>query len=171
MLEEAKAQCDVLWVGLQVDPTVDRPHKNKPVQSYEERYIQLAAVKYVDMIIPYTTESELESLLRFLPIDVRILGEEYRDKDFTGRGLNMSVYFNSRNHNYSSSDLRKRIYNAESSNNQGAEVERLHNIVDQLLAHCPDAECSTCGKIVCPHGEPMHFHHDGCPACAMMEEV
>ena len=109
MLEEAKLQCDRLIVGLQTDPTLDRPEKNAPLQSVTERYIQLAAVKYVDEIIPYSTEQDLSNLLKALPIDIRIIGEDYRDKDFTGKELNIPLYYNKREHDWSSSALRKKI--------------------------------------------------------------
>ena len=89
MLEEAKTQCDYLICGLQTDPSVDRPKKNSPIQSYYERFIQLSAVKYVDKIIPYTTEKELLTILQTNNIDVRILGDEYETKPFTGNNLNM----------------------------------------------------------------------------------
>lgn len=88
MLEEAKQQCDHLIVGLQTDPTLDRPHKNKPVQSVFERFVQLRACKYVDEIVVYSTEADLLNLLQSFPIDVRILGEEYEGKDFTGHLMN-----------------------------------------------------------------------------------
>jgi glycerol-3-phosphate cytidylyltransferase len=118
MLEEAKRMCDYLIVGIQVDPTIDRPKvKNKPVQSIIERQIQLAACRFVDEIIVYTTEKELEDVLMTLPIDVRILGEEYKDKDFTGKDIcdkrGIELYFNKRDHYFSSSDLRQRVYDAE----------------------------------------------------------
>lgn len=110
MLKEAKAQCDYLIVGLQVDPTIDRPNKNKPVQSITERYIQLAAVTYVDEIIVYSTEDDLLQVLKSYPIDVRIIGEDYKGKQFTGHDLGLhDIYYNSRKHDYSSSNLRKRI--------------------------------------------------------------
>jgi len=109
MLEEAKLHCDRLVVGLQTDPTLDRPEKNAPIQSVTERYIQLAAVKYVDEIIPYSTEQDLSNLLKALPIDIRIIGEDYRDKDFTGKELNIPLYYNKREHDWSSSALRKKI--------------------------------------------------------------
>jgi glycerol-3-phosphate cytidylyltransferase len=109
MLEEAKLHCDRLVVGLQTDPTLDRPEKNAPLQSVTERYIQLAAVKYVDEIIPYSTEQDLSNLLKALPIDIRIIGEDYRDKDFTGKELNIPLYYNKREHDWSSSALRKKI--------------------------------------------------------------
>ena len=113
MLKEAKTQCDYLIVGLQTDPTIDRPHKNKPIQSILERYIQLEACKYVDQIVPYATEKDLQDLLTSYPIDVRIIGEEYKNQRFTGYDLPMSVYFNSRQHSFSSTELRGRILSAE----------------------------------------------------------
>ena len=113
MLRESKEQCDYLVAGLQLDPTIDRPEKNKPIQTIVERYTQLKAVKYVDEIIPYTTEKDIEDILEMYQIDVRILGEEYKDKDFTGKDicarLGIDLYFNKRDHRFSSSDLRKRI--------------------------------------------------------------
>jgi glycerol-3-phosphate cytidylyltransferase len=114
MLEEAKSQCDYLICGLQIDPSVDRPQKNSPVQSYYERFIQLSAVKYVDAIIPYTTEEELMTILQTNDIDIRILGDEYETKQFTGSNLNMDYYFNKRTHNYSTTELRKRVALKES---------------------------------------------------------
>jgi glycerol-3-phosphate cytidylyltransferase len=113
MLREAKSKCDYLLVGLQTDPTLDRPNKNKPIQTIVERYTQLKAVSYVDEIIPYSTEQDLEDILTLYPINVRILGEEYRDKHFTGKEVckdkSIELYFNSRKHRFSSSELRSRI--------------------------------------------------------------
>jgi glycerol-3-phosphate cytidylyltransferase len=109
MLKEAKEQCDYLIVGLQTDPTIDRPTKNKPVQSILERFIQVEGCKYVDQIVPYSTEEDLINLLTSYPIDVRIIGEEYRDKQFTGHNLPIAVYFNRRQHNFSTTDLRQRV--------------------------------------------------------------
>ena len=110
MLREAKDQCDYLLVGLQVDPSVDREEKNPPVQTIIERYTQLKAVGYVDEIIPYGTEQDLEDILSMYTINVRVLGEEYRDKDFTGKEIsNGKCYFNKREHNFSSSELRQRV--------------------------------------------------------------
>jgi glycerol-3-phosphate cytidylyltransferase len=109
MLKEAKEQCDYLIVGLQTDPTLDRPTKNAPVQSILERFIQLDGCKYVDQIVPYSTEQDLVNLLTSYPIDVRIIGEEYKDKQFTGHELPIAVYFNRRQHNFSTSDLRQRV--------------------------------------------------------------
>lgn len=113
MLEEAKQHCDFLICALQTDPTIDRPSKNKPVQSIVERWIQLDAVKYVDQIVPYTTEEDLENIFRSFKLDVRIIGEEYRESDFTAKDIceeqNIKVIYNSRGHNWSSTELRKRI--------------------------------------------------------------
>lgn len=118
MLSEAKNHCDYLIAGLQTDPTIDRPEtKNRPVQSIVERQIQLAACRYVDEVVVYQTEQDLVDLLLILPVDVRILGVEYRDKEFTGmyecqmRGI--ECIFNSRDHSFSSSSLRKRVVAAE----------------------------------------------------------
>ena len=118
MLAECKTVCDYLIVAVQSDPTIDRPGaKNKPVQSIVERYVQLSAVKFIDEIIVYDTEKDLEDLLMFLPITVRIIGEEYKDKEFTGkqicddRGIN--IWFNKRTHRFSSSELRNRTYQSE----------------------------------------------------------
>ena len=110
MLKDAKEQCDKLIVELQTDPTIDRPEKNAPIQSYEERYIQLEAVKYVDEIIKYETEEELYQLLKLLRPDVRILGSDYEDgRYYTGMELNIPIHFHQRNHDYSSSNLRKKL--------------------------------------------------------------
>lgn len=109
MLKEARTQCDYLVVGLQSDPTVDRNWKNKPVQSLFERFVQLQACKYVDEIIPYTTEKELRDILTSYQIDIRIIGEEYRDQRFTGYDLPTEVYFNSRQHSFSTTELRQRV--------------------------------------------------------------
>ena len=114
MLREAKSVCDRLIVGLQVDPTIDRPQsKNKPVQSLVERYVQLKAIEYVDEIVPYQTEQDLEDVLQMYPIDIRILGVEYREKEFTGKDIcrqrGIDLYFNKRDHRFSTTDLRKRV--------------------------------------------------------------
>ena len=109
MLKEAKSVCDYLIVALQIDPTLDRPDKNMPIQSFYERWTQLSAVKYVDKIIPYSTEMELMTILQNNSIDIRILGDEYKNKVFTGCDLEMEYYFNKRTHKYSSSELRKRL--------------------------------------------------------------
>ena len=116
MLREAKSQCDYLICALQVDPTFDRATKNSPVHSIVERQAQLAAIKYVDEVIIYCTEADLIDIINMYPIDVRILGEEYRQKDFTGkdecRNRGIQLYFNKRDHRFSSSDLRERVKNA-----------------------------------------------------------
>ena len=109
MLKDAKQQCDKLIVGLQINPTIDRPEKNKPIQSYEERYIQLEAVKYVDKIIKYTNEKDLYKKLLDLKPDIRILGSDYINKSFTGDDLNIPIYYHNRNHDYSSTNLRGKI--------------------------------------------------------------
>lgn len=117
MLEEAKRQCDYLICGLQMDPSMDRPEKNKPTQSIVERYIQLKGCKFVDEIVPYASEQDLEDILRSFKIDVRILGDEYKDRDFTGRQYceekGIKLYFNSRDHRFSSSGLRKMVHEIE----------------------------------------------------------
>ena len=117
MLREAKEQCDYLICGLQVDPSIDRPEKNSPIQTVVERYTQLKAVSYVDEIIPYLTESDLDDIMSMYHIDVRILGEEYREKDFTGKDIckkrGIQLHFNKRDHRFSSSDLRKRVSERE----------------------------------------------------------
>lgn len=119
MLREAKEQCDYLICGLQVDPSLDRPEKNAPIQTVVERYAQLKAVSYVDEIIPYLTEADLCDILAMYHIDVRILGDEYKEKDFTGKDIckkrGIQLYFNKRDHRFSSSDLRKRVAERESS--------------------------------------------------------
>jgi len=113
MLRDAKDQCEYLICGLQVDPSADRPEKNRPIQTVVERYTQLKAVGYVDEIIPYSTEEDLKDILSMYHIDVRILGDEYREKDFTGKEIckrrDISLYFNKRDHRFSSSELRKRV--------------------------------------------------------------
>lgn len=113
MLREAKTQCDYLICALQVDPSVDRAEKNKPVQSLVERWTQLQAVKYVDEIIPYQTERDLEDILQLFNLDVRIIGEEYKHGKFTGRAIcaarGIDIYFNKRDHRFSTTDLRQRV--------------------------------------------------------------
>ena len=113
MLEEAKSYCDKLIVGLQLDPSIDRVEKNKPTQTLIERYIQLRGCKYVDEIVPYITEQDLLDILQTFKLDVRIIGEEYRDKDFTGKDYcknnNIEIYYNSRKHRFSSTSLRKQV--------------------------------------------------------------
>jgi glycerol-3-phosphate cytidylyltransferase len=109
MLKEAKSICEHLIVCLQTDPTIDRPTKNKPVQSVFERFTQLSACKYVDEIVPYATEKELLDILQSYPIDIRIIGEEYKDKEYTGKELPIPIYYNKRRHSFSTTELRKRV--------------------------------------------------------------
>lgn len=121
MLEEAKRQCDYLIVGLQTDPTLDRPEKNRPTQSVVERYIQLKGCKFVDEIVPYATEQDLEDVLRSFKLDVRIVGDEYEEREFTGRkyceAKGIELYFNARDHRFSSSLLRKEVADKQNSIN------------------------------------------------------
>ena len=110
MMREARTVCDHLIVGLQSDPSIDRPQKNAPVQSIVERHMQIAACRYVDEIIVYNTEAQLLEILKYVDWDVRILGVEYRDKEFTGREETLSrCYFNQRSHTFSSTELRNRV--------------------------------------------------------------
>ena len=117
MLSEAKNHCDYLIAGLQNNAQWDRPDKNAPIQSIVERQISLSAVRFVDEIVVYNTEKDLEDILLTLPVDVRILGVEYMEKDFTGRAIcekrKIELVFNSRDHSFSSSSLRKRVAEAE----------------------------------------------------------
>ena len=113
MLEEANRQCDYLIVGLQLDPSLDRTEKNSPAQTIIERYIQLKGSKHIDEIVPYVTEQDLEDILKSFKIDVRIIGVEYKDKNFTGKEYceekGIEIYYNSRDHRFSSSGLRKQV--------------------------------------------------------------
>ena len=124
MLAEAKEHCDFLIAGLQNDASWDRPDKNSPVQSIVERQIQLSAVRFVDEIVVYNTEKDLEDILLTLPLDVRILGEEYMQKEFTGRAIceqrGIELVFNRRDHSFSSSGLRQRVVES-----QAKKAERL----------------------------------------------
>jgi len=119
MLSEAKNHCDYLIAGLQNNAKWDRESKNAPIQSIVERQIQLAATRYVDEMVVYNTEKDLEDLLLILPVDVRILGVEYQDKDFTGKDIcikrGIELVYNGRDHSFSSSSLRKRVAEAESN--------------------------------------------------------
>lgn len=119
MLQECKKYCDYLICALQSDPTIDRKEKNAPIQSLVERYIQLDAVEYVDKIIPYNTEQELETIFASMDLDVRIIGEEYKDKDFTAKRVcekrGIKLIYNKRDHDFSTSSLRKRVYEEESA--------------------------------------------------------
>ncbi len=113
MLREAKSVCDHLICGLQIDPSLERTTKNQPIQGITERYIQLSAVKYVDEIVPYAYERELLDILDTYPIDIRIIGEEYRAEQFTGKDecqlKGIEIYYNKRDHGFSTSELRKKI--------------------------------------------------------------
>jgi glycerol-3-phosphate cytidylyltransferase len=118
MLAEAKNHCDYLIAGLQTDPTIDRGDtKNAPIQSIVERQIQLAACRYVDEVVVYQTEQDLRDLLLILPVDVRVLGVEYEDKEYSGREecyqRGIEIIFNGRDHSFSSSSLRRRVVEAE----------------------------------------------------------
>jgi glycerol-3-phosphate cytidylyltransferase len=117
MLEEAKRQCDYLIVGLQLDPSLDRPKKNSPSQSIIERYIQLKGSKHIDEVVPYVSEQDLEDILRSFKIDIRIIGDEYKDKNFTGKDYckqsGIEIYYNSRDHRFSSSGLRAQVKESE----------------------------------------------------------
>ena len=129
MLREAKDQCDYLVCALQVDPSIDRPEKNNPVQTLVERWTQLQAVKYVDEIIPYQTEQDLEDILQLFQFDVRIIGEEYKTGKFTGRAIcsarGIEIYYNKRDHRFSTTDLRQRVASIE--NGKKCSQENCHN--------------------------------------------
>lgn len=114
MLKETKQHCGYLIVGLQTDPSIDRQEKNQPVQSVYERFVQLNAVKYVDEIIPYDTEQSLIDLLESTPIDIRFVGEDYKDKSFTGDYLPIDIIYTNRKHSFSTSSLRRKVSNEES---------------------------------------------------------
>lgn len=109
MLEEARSQCDYLIVGLHTDPSVDRPNKNKPVQTTLERYIQLKGCKFVDEIIPYDTEEDVVNLLQVVKPDIRFIGEDYIGKPFSGYELPIKLIYTSRRHNFSTTNLRNKI--------------------------------------------------------------
>ena len=114
MLRDAKEHCDFLIVGLQTDPTIDRPTKNRPVQSVYERWVQLAACQYVDRIIPYATEKELLDILQSQAINIRFVGEEYQSQSFTGKDIDgIEIYYNKRRHSFSSTELRQRVFTAQ----------------------------------------------------------
>ena len=117
MLREAKTQCDHLICALQVDPSIDRSEKNSPVQTLVERWTQLDGVKYVDEIIPYQTEKDLEDILQMYNLDIRVIGEEYKNGKFTGRAIcaarGIEIYFNKRDHRFSTSDLRLIVQQAQ----------------------------------------------------------
>ena len=121
VFKECKKVCDYLIVGLQTDPSIDRPEKNKPVMSLEERKIILESVKYVDEIVVYETENDLYNVLKEnkLGIDIRIVGADWKGKEFTGYDLPIPTYFNTREHSFSTTELRKRIYEQEKAKREG----------------------------------------------------
>lgn len=116
MLQEAANQCEHLTVFLQTDPTIDRPEKNQPIESLFERYTKLKAIAYVDEVITYQTEQDLYDFMRLYKWDVRIIGSDHEGKTFTGDNLNIKLYFNDRNHKFSTTNLRKRVYEAKKDN-------------------------------------------------------
>lgn len=142
MLRQAREKCDYLIVGLQNDPSLDRVGKNKPVQSIVERYVQLAGCRFVDEIIPYNTERDLEDLLSILSIDIRIVGEEYKDKFLTGRDIcvrrGIEIFYNKREHRFSSSELRNRL-----STNSDSDIDISNDIsLNSYGAQpCNDFDC------------------------------
>jgi glycerol-3-phosphate cytidylyltransferase len=113
MFKDCKEVCDKLIVGLQVNPNADREDKNKPIQSLDERYLMLKSISYIDEIVPYETEKDLYNLLLCLKPDVRIIGTDWQGKKFTGDDLPIEIHYNKRSHNYSTTNLRKRIYKAK----------------------------------------------------------
>lgn len=114
MLKDCKSQCDILVIGLQTDPTIDRKEKNKPVQEFTERKIMIESIKYVDEVIEYSTEAELLFILKELNPNVRIIGTDWKGKKYTGHELDIPMYWHERNHSWSTSNLRKRVYENES---------------------------------------------------------
>jgi len=110
MFKEARSMCDYLVVGVQSDPSVDRPFKNTPIQTYDERIMQVQAIKYVDEVVVYDTEERLVNLIKELKPHIRIIGADWKGKEFTGHDLPIEIYFNSRDHAWSTSDLRMRVY-------------------------------------------------------------
>lgn len=117
MLKDAKEQCDVLIVGLQTDPTIDRKTKNKPIQSFKEREIMISSIKYVDEVITYSTESQLLDIISYLNPDVRILGTDWKGKEYTGFHLPIDIHWHNRDHEWSTSNLRRRVYEGELKKN------------------------------------------------------
>tara|TARA_Y100000593_G_scaffold94377_1_gene193150 strand:- start:7150 stop:7566 length:417 start_codon:yes stop_codon:yes gene_type:complete len=117
MLKDAKSKCDHLIAGLQTDPTIDRPEKNKPIMSFEERRTMISSIKYVDEILVYETEKDLQAALERIRPDIRILGSDYVGKNFTGKGTEAEIYYHDRGHGWSTSGLRNRIFKAELKKN------------------------------------------------------
>ncbi len=124
MLEEAKSVCDHLIVAVQYDPSADRTEKNRPIQSYEERITMVKSIRYVDEVVLYETEKDLYDLLKKINPDVRIIGADWKGKEFTGFDLPIEIYFNTRDHKWSTSSLRKRVFKAEilKQNNESYEM-------------------------------------------------
>lgn len=145
ILKREKELCDYLKVGLQVDPTIDRPGvKNKPVQSIYERYVQLQACKYIDEILVYETEQDLLNLMMTQEIHIRFLGEEYRKKDFTGKQYcidqGIELYYHSRKHPFSSTELRTRIYELEKEKRENSQPDEVEQHSVHLLDKYLEAE-------------------------------
>tara|TARA_R110002153_G_scaffold238911_1_gene393334 strand:+ start:9548 stop:9967 length:420 start_codon:yes stop_codon:yes gene_type:complete len=115
MLQEARTVCDYLIAAIHVDPSLEHNDKNKPIQSIVERFSQVDAIRYVDKVIPYQTELELIDIIQLYRVDIRVIGEEYRYKNFTGSRMDIETYFNSRKHNFSSSNLREKVANIDIS--------------------------------------------------------
>ena len=119
MFEDAKSVCDKLIVAIQSDPSIDRPYKNRPVQSFDERVIMVSGCRYVDEVLLYHTEDDLLKIIKQVNPDVRILGSDYLNKTFTGQDLPIEIYYHKREHDWSSSELRERVYYRERSENEG----------------------------------------------------
>ena len=121
MLEEARSKCDYLIVGLQLDPSVNRPDKNKPIQSIVERYVQVRSCRYIDEVVPYVTENDLLDILNSFKIDLRIIGEEYKERSFTGKEYceksKIKIYYNKRDHRFSTSKIRENVFKLEKNKN------------------------------------------------------
>lgn len=125
LLQECAENCDYLIVGLQVDPTIDRPDKNKPIQTIEERWLQLNAVKYVNDIVVYKTEQDLYEFLKNSNVNIRFLGSDYKDKPYTGDDLDIYIHYHNRNHKWSSTELRNRIIKQYNDEQHNSNIERL----------------------------------------------
>ena len=119
MLEDARGICDKLVVAIQSDPSIDRPYKNRPVQSFDERVIMVSGCRYVDEVLLYHTEDDLLKIIKQVNPDVRILGSDYLNKTFTGQDLPIEIYYHKREHGWSSSELRERVYYIERVENEG----------------------------------------------------
>ena len=146
MMKMEKQMCDYLIVALQVDPTIDRPGvKNKPTQSVYERYVQLQGCKYVDEILVYETEADLLNLIQTQTLHIRFLSEEYKDRDFTGKQYcidnGIELYFHMRRHQYSSTELRNRVYELERKKREEKVEEKVEQYSPELLAkYFPEGE-------------------------------